>query len=74
MLYKSIFHGKDWRRLKWVGNRISSNFDMTCRCHGGCGWCEGNRLHSYRKRKSAAEEAIAEIMKYGYEDDLQPEE
>lgn len=74
MLNKSIVNGREHRRLVWLGERRSSNFDRSCRCHGSCGWCEGNRLHSYRKRKSAAKEAIAEIERYGYEADLQPKE
>lgn len=27
----------------------SKAFDKTCRCHGGCPWCEGNRLIRTRK-------------------------
>lgn len=28
----------------------SKRFDKSCRCHGGCGWCEGNRLHNDKKK------------------------
>lgn len=29
----------------------SKRFDKTCRNHGGCPYCEGNRTYSNRKRK-----------------------
>jgi hypothetical protein len=28
----------------------SRRFDKTCRCHGGCPWCLGNRMHGHAKR------------------------
>jgi len=28
----------------------AKRFDSTCRCHGGCSFCEGNRKHSSMKR------------------------
>ena len=35
-------------------------YDASCRCHGGCPVCEGNRLHSDRKRERTADEQIEE--------------
>lgn len=29
--------------------RGSKAFDRTCRNHGSCEYCQGNRLHKYRK-------------------------
>jgi len=34
---------------------------MTCRNHGSCSWCEGNRLYGSRR---AAREADQEIREY----------
>ena len=45
-LNKAIAHGKEHRK-PYYG---SKNFDKTCRNHGGCGWCEGNRMYSTRKK------------------------
>lgn len=28
----------------------SRRFDKSCRCHGGCPWCLGNRMHKNTKR------------------------
>lgn len=53
-LDKSIESGKEHRK-KWRG---SKNFDKTCRNHGGCDYCKGNRLYSSTKRKAAAEEKM----------------
>lgn len=36
--------------------RGSRAFDASCRCHGGCPWCEGNRRYSVNKRKLSADE------------------
>ena len=37
---------KDWRQPY----RKSQRFDISCRCHGGCGYCHGNRIHRHRKQ------------------------
>lgn len=29
----------------------SKKFDKTCRNHGSCSWCRGNRLYKNNKRK-----------------------
>lgn len=46
-LYKAVKHGKEWRK-QYSGGKL---FDASCRNHGGCPWCEGNRLHKYRRRE-----------------------
>lgn len=38
----------------------SKAFDRSCRCHGGCPQCEGNRLYSDKKNRHAADEQIKE--------------
>lgn len=31
--------------------RKSRRFDKTCRNHGGCSYCESNRLYKHRKKE-----------------------
>lgn len=38
--------------------RGSKRFDWRCRNNNGCPWCEGNRLHSSKRREMAAEEQL----------------
>lgn len=46
-LDKSIAHGKEHRKLY----RGAKAIDRTCRNHGSCGWCKGNRTHKNDKRE-----------------------
>lgn len=46
MLDKAIASGKEHRKQY---RKIAPRVDMTCRCHGGCTWCLGNRIHKYKK-------------------------
>lgn len=48
-LDKAIQHGKEHRR-PYTGSKA---IDRTCRNHGGCDWCKGNRMYSSRKRAEA---------------------
>lgn len=50
-LDKAIEHGKEKREPY----RGSKRFDHSCRNHGGCKWCEGNRKHKFVADESAAE-------------------
>lgn len=58
-LYKAIAHKKEHRKEY----RKAKAFDTTCRNHGSCAYCYGNRTYSYRKRKIAAIEEIREYSK-----------
>ncbi len=44
-LDKAIKHGKEKRKPY----RGAKAVDATCRNHGGCPWCKGNRLHKHKK-------------------------
>ena len=44
-LEKAIFYGKE-KREPYYRSKL---FDMSCRNHGGCPWCEGNRLFKFKK-------------------------
>src|SRR3954466_55134 len=49
---------KDWVRPYYK----SQAFDPSCRPHGGCPWCVGNRMHQRRKQEVAAEDSEGEHM------------
>ena len=51
---KAIRHGKE-RRRPYRGSR---RFDHSCRNHGGCGYCRGNRLYASVRRVVAADERL----------------
>ncbi len=59
MLDKAIKHKKEYREEY----RKSKRFDKSCRNHGGCPHCEGNRLKNYKQRKEVADEEIKEHLK-----------
>jgi len=46
-LNKAIEHKKEHRK-KYYGSKA---FDSSCRPHGGCPTCEGNRKHKDERRK-----------------------
>ena len=54
MLDKAIEHGKEHRK-KYIKAKA---VDATCRNHGSCTWCKGNRMHSIHKRVEAAKAEI----------------
>ena len=38
----------------------SKRFDRSCRNHGNCGYCEGNRTHFDKKPRKIADEKLKE--------------
>jgi len=42
-------------RTKKKPYRGSKRFDKTCRNHGSCPWCKGNRTFNTRKKLSGKE-------------------
>ena len=36
----------------------SKRFDKTCRCHGGCLYCESNRMYSYNREIERTNEEL----------------
>ena len=56
MLNKAIESGKEHRNPY----RKSKAFDRSCRNHGSCSWCEGDRTFSNRKRRKFAENDLKE--------------
>ena len=55
-LDKTIQSGKSHRKPYRGGKAI----DKTCRNHGSCEWCRGNRIHKNNKRELAAEQELRE--------------
>jgi hypothetical protein len=53
-LEKSIYHKKE-KRKQYHDCR---SFDRTCRNHGTCKWCERNRKHFDKKRRSATDQDL----------------
>ncbi len=45
-LDKAIKHGKEKRKPYYRSKKV----DPTCRNHGSCEWCRGNRTYKNRKR------------------------
>lgn len=53
-LDKAIEHGKEHRRPY----RGAKAVDHTCRNHGSCEYCKGNRLHKFRKDEPIEEKFL----------------
>lgn len=51
---KNYPNRKDWIKPY----RGSKRFDRTCRCHGGCGYCEGNRLYTTKRDLLATDQQL----------------
>ena len=49
MLDKGIEHGKEHRRPYYRAQAVAKS----CRCHGGCPYCESNRKYKYVKREQS---------------------
>ena len=60
-LDKAIEHGKEHRK-QYTGAKA---IDRTCRNHGSCEWCKGNRLHQQLRMDEAGRQALEE-----FEDDM----
>ena len=48
---------RTYRKNKYTG---SKRFDKTCRCHGGCPYCEDNRMYQKKKELERTEEQLKE--------------
>ena len=55
-LDKAIEHGKE-KRKQYTGGKL---FAASCRNHGWCEWCRGNRQHKFRDKKPHLEETEQE--------------
>jgi hypothetical protein len=41
--------------------RGSRRFDITCRCHGSCPWCRGNRTIQTQRAMAAVKAQLREV-------------
>lgn len=55
-LDKAILHKREWRKQY----RGSKAIDHTCRNHGTCEFCKGNRLYRDNREKEKLDYAIKE--------------
>ena len=46
-LDKAIEHGKE-KRKQYRGSKL---YDRSCRNHGSCPWCQGNRRFKFRDKR-----------------------
>lgn len=67
-LDKAIAYGKEHRKPY----RRAKSVDTTCRNHGSCDYCKGNRLHNARKRLTAAEQMMRESREESSFSPLEP--
>lgn len=56
-LDKAIEHGKE-KRKPYKGAKA---IDCTCRNHGSCEWCKGNRLYQQLKIDESSRQALEEL-------------
>ena len=52
-LDKAIKYGKEKRKQYYKYCKL---VDPSCRNHGGCPWCEGNRSYNTRKRLASSKD------------------
>jgi hypothetical protein len=60
-LNKAIEHNKEHRRPYTRAKSV----DTSCRNHGSCDYCKGNRTYFDKKYRTKAEEDIQEAIQYG---------
>ena len=60
-LDKAIKYGKE-KRKKFFKSKA---FDSSCRNHGSCGYCEGNRRIRFNKTEEQSIDAMKEARKDG---------
>jgi hypothetical protein len=57
MLDKAIEYGKEKRKPY----RGAKAIDCSCRNHGSCDWCKGNRLYKFKKEEEKTLDKLKEI-------------
>lgn len=58
-LEKGIENGREHRK-RYTNSKA---FDYSCRNHGGCAWCEGNRLYKTRRKEEEFSRELEEYIK-----------
>ena len=57
-LEKAIVSGKEHRRRYFGAKSVCKS----CRNHGGCSWCEGNRLYKSKKKIKRVKEELRRFL------------
>ena len=55
---RAIEHGKTRRKPYHGGKAV----DASCRNHGDCPWCQGNRMHHHAVREDSANEQLRDFI------------
>ncbi len=66
MSFDKYYPNRKDRRKKYSG---AKSVDRSCRCHGGCSYCEGNRMHSTIKQKKKTDYDFLNYKNNGKEDE-----
>ena len=61
-LDKAIANGKEHRKPYY---KLCQQIDPSCRNHGGCPWCEGNRKYKYKKKETRDKIELKEYFNKG---------
>lgn len=60
--HKAIASGKEHRvEYGTKGQPYCKSVDPTCRNHGSCSWCEGNRLYKSKKINEETKSKLKEL-------------
>ena len=58
-LNKAIEHNKE-KRKQYIGKDYCKSVDSSCRNHGTCSYCEGNRLYKANRLQEETKSKIKE--------------
>ena len=58
-LNKAIQYGKEYRKPYKGAKAVCKS----CRNHGGCSWCEGNRINKEKSKDNLAKKDIRDFYK-----------
>lgn len=66
--HKAIKSGKEHRvEYGTKGQPYAKAVDPTCRNHGSCTYCKGNRLYQKQKTEQESKSKLKEYKRYGKE-------
>ncbi len=61
-MHKAIKSGKEHRK-EYVGKNYCKSVDPSCRNHGSCSWCLGNRINKEKSKDRLAKKEIRDFYK-----------
>lgn len=60
-LAKAIASGKEHRKEY---RKLAPRIDKSCRNHGGCQWCTGNRLYTTKRELERTSQMLQEVANW----------